>query len=216
MLFLIEAIVRLRPPNNWMGDIIERYAARIKVLDCMPTEEHGGRGLVEIKIKDHLGTNVINDILNHPTVCNVDLRAMHNGKILGAVATNHCAACRALKASDCFLLFANSCEDGQIEWKIQTGQRKSLFALLQALRNLEYEVELISMAGIKETYHLTPRQEEIIRFGLKKGYFDCPKKTNIREIAQIFGISISTASEILRRGVKKMVSDYFNTHQVLL
>ncbi len=215
MLFLIEAIVRLRPPNNWMGDIIERYAARIKVLDCMPTEEQGGRGLVEIKIKDDLETNVINDILNHPTVCNVDLSATNNGKILGAVATTHCAACRALKASDCFLVFANSCEDGRIEWKLQTSHRKSLFALMQALRNVEYKVELISLNGIQETYNLTPRQEEITRFALKKGYFDCPKKTGIRDIARIFGISISTASEILRRGVKKIVNDYFNKHQLM-
>ena len=214
-LFLIEAIVRLRPPNNWMCDIIERYSAKIKVLDCMPTEELGGRGLVEIKVKDDLETDVITDIRNHPTVCNVDLSTMHNGKILGAVATNQCAACHALTASDCFLVFANSCEEGEIEWKLQTGQRKALFELLQMLRDLNYEVELISLTGIQKTYNLTPRQEEMIRFALKKGYFDCPKKTNIREIAQTFGISISTVSEILRRGIKKVVSDYFNTHQML-
>ena len=183
----------------------------------MPTKDLGGRGLIEIKAKDDLETDVISaEIRNHPTVCNVDLSAVRNGKILGTVATNQCAACRALEASDCFLIFGNSCGDRRIEWKLQTGKKEAFFELVQALRDLEYEVELVSLTGVQETYNLTPRQEEILRFALKKGYFDCPKKTYIREIAQMYGISISTTSEILRRGIKKMASDYFNVHQVML
>jgi len=215
---LIEAVIRLRPPNNWICDIAEQYSANIKILDCMPTEEeNGGRGLIEIKITDEIDADLITkEIQNHPTVCHVDLSSMRNGKILGKVVNNQCAACGALTASDCFLIFANSCGDGQIEWKLQTGQRNAFFDLIQTLRDLEYGVELVSVTGVKDYYNLTTRQEEIIRFALKKGYFDCPKNTNIRELAKFFDISISTASEILRRGVKKIVRDYFNIHQVMM
>jgi len=158
---------------------------------------------------------IIKEILNHPAVCNVDLSSIQNGKILREVVINRCAACEALTASDCFLIFVNSRGNGQIERELQTRQRSALFELIQMLRDRDYKVELISLTRVKVTYNLTPRQEDIIQFALNKGYFDCPKRTHIWEIAQYFGISISTASEILRRGVKKMVSDYFHTHYVL-
>ena len=141
---------------------------------------------------------------------------MRNGKFMGEVVTNKCAACEALTASDCFLIFANSRGDGEIEWKLRAGQRSALFDLIQTLRDLNYGVNLVSMTGVRETYNLTSRQEDIIQFAFNRGYFDCPKKTHIRTVAQYFDISISTASEILRRGVKKIIRDFFNSHQIQL
>ncbi|MFX0195953.1 MAG: helix-turn-helix domain-containing protein [Candidatus Hodarchaeota archaeon] len=49
-----------------------------------------------------------------------------------------------------------------------------------------------------------------MRFALQKGYFDCPKKIKIRQVALYFDISISTASEILHRDVKKILRDFFS------
>lgn len=214
---MIEALIRLHPPNNWICDIADQFSANIKILNCMPNENHGGKGLVEIMLKGDTKTDEIaEEIQNHPGVCYVDLNAMQNGKFLGEVVTNQCAACKALTASDCFLIFANSCGEGEIEWKLQARQRSALFDLIQTLRDLNYGVELVSMTGVRETYNLTPRQEEVIRFALQKGYFDCPKETNIRQVAQYFDISISTASEILRRGVKKILRDFFSNHHILL
>ncbi len=214
---MIEAIVRLQPPSNWICDIADQFSADIKILNCMPNENHGGKELVEIMLKSDTKTDEITEeIQSHPEVCNVDLSAMHNGKFLGKVVTNKCAACEALTASDCFLIFANSCGEGEIEWKLQARQRSALFELIQTLRELNYGVELVSMTKVRQTYNLTSRQEDIIRYALQKGYFDCPKKTNIRQVAQYFDISISTASEILRRGVKKILHDFFNNHHILL
>jgi len=62
---------------------------------------------------------------------------------------------------------------------------------------------------IKGRKELTGRQEEIIRIALDKGYFDCPKKTSIRELSRMFGISKSTLSEVLRLGQKKIIKSYF-------
>lgn len=159
---------------------------------------------------------LVEEIQNHPTVCNVKLSSMRNGKFLGEVVTNKCAACEALTASDCFLIYASSNGKGEIEWKLQNGQKPALFELLKTLRDLGCDVELESMTGVRETYNLTRRQEEVIQFALKKGYFDCPKKIHIRKVAQYFGISISTASEILRWGVKNMLNEYFSANHVLL
>lgn len=180
----------------------------------MPTKEHMSKELVEITVTDDMTTDKITkEIQTHSTVCNVDLSAIQNGTFLGKVVTNQCGAYGAVADSDCFLILVHSCRNGKIEWKLQTTHRSALFELIQALRDLEYEVELISLVGVQETYILTHRQDDIIQFALNKGYFDCPKKVNLQKIAQHFGISISTASEILRRGIKKIVTDFYNVHQ---
>ncbi len=55
---------------------------------------------------------------------------------------------------------------------------------------------------------LTKRQEEIIQAAFQKGYYDCPKRITVKELAKIFDISQSTLGEILQRGEKKIISDH--------
>ncbi|WP_456328550.1 helix-turn-helix domain-containing protein [Archaeoglobus sp.] len=40
------------------------------------------------------------------------------------------------------------------------------------------------------------------------GYFENPKKIKLEEIAEIIGVSKATASDLLRRAVKKVIKKY--------
>jgi len=46
---------------------------------------------------------------------------------------------------------------------------------------------------------------------LEKGVFDYPRKTNTLELSRRLGISLSTLSEITRRGMRRLVEDHFET-----
>jgi predicted DNA binding protein len=70
-----------------------------------------------------------------------------------------------------------------------------------------------SLRDISSKEELTKRQEDILKIALEKGYFDYPKGTSIRELAAMFGISISTLSEILRSGQKKVMASYFKENK---
>ena len=59
----------------------------------------------------------------------------------------------------------------------------------------------------KET--LTDRQDKITHVAFERGYFDYPKRISLRELARMFEVSPSTLSEILRKGQRKIVLDYF-------
>ncbi len=64
--------------------------------------------------------------------------------------------------------------------------------------------------GVRES--LTPREYEILRAAFEMGFFDDPRRITLTDLAATFGVSKSTASEILRRAVKKVVRDYLELY----
>lgn len=179
----------------------------------MPFGRDGGRGLVEINAIDDELSKIVEDIRMLPTICKIDIASSEKGKIIGVVATNKCVACRALTGSDCFLTSASLKKDGRIEWTLIAGGKTSLQDLFKKLEEFHCQAKLIRVSNISDKDILTARQKEIVRTALEKGYFDYPKRTNIRKLAKDFDISISTLSEILRKGQRKIILEYFREHK---
>lgn len=153
---------------------------------------------------------IIEDIRSNPLVYKVDISTTDKSKALGVVSTVKCVACRALVGSNCFLISSTSKKDGKVEWKLIFSERDSLRRLIRKLEKSHCEVKLTKLSSIDDKEALTSRQGEIIQIAFQKGYFDYPKKITIRDLAKIFNISISTLSEILRRGQRKI---FFREHK---
>jgi hypothetical protein len=43
---MMEVILKIRMPDNWVKDVGKKYPTPIKFLECMPYGESGGRGLI--------------------------------------------------------------------------------------------------------------------------------------------------------------------------
>lgn len=82
--------------------------------------------------------------------------------------------------------------------------------LIERLKAYGCDVELKSTTHLTKKTMLTTRQEEIVRVAFEKGYYDFPKKINIKKLARIFDVSPSTLNEILQRGEKKIMRWYFS------
>jgi predicted DNA binding protein len=206
---MMEVVLKIRMPDNWVKDVSKKYPTPIKFVDCMPYGDSGGRGLIEINGKEEKIEDIIEEIKNHPDVCRVDISPLKNGGVLGSIITNKCIACKALTGSDCFLSSALSLGDGRVEWKLITGGEGSLPELIERLKAYGCEVELKSTTHLTKKNMLTTRQEEIIRMAFDKGYYDYPKKITIKKLANMFDVSPSTLAEILQRGEKKVIQRYF-------
>jgi len=207
---MMEVVLKIRMPDNWVKDVGKKYASPIKFLDCMPYGDSGGRGLIELSGEEDKINDIIEEIKEHPDVCRVDISPLKDGGILGSIVTNKCVACRAITGSDCFLTSALSLGDGRVEWKLITGGEGSLAELVEKLKSYGCDVELKSTTHLTRKTMLTSRQEEIVRAAFEKGYYDFPKKINIKELAKIFDVSPSTLNEILQRGEKKIMRWYLN------
>ena len=205
---MMEVILKIKMPDGWVKDISSRFGAKIKFLDCMPNEQHGCHGLIQIESKEDLN-ELLKEIEEHPNVCQIDVTSIGDRGIMGAVVTNKCVACRALTGSDCFLVSAMSGGDGSVDWKLITGREGSLKELVERLEKNGCEVELKSVTQLDKKKALTKRQEDIVKMAWEQGYYDHPKKTTIKELAKSFSISPSTLAEILQRGEKKIISRHF-------
>ncbi len=53
---------------------------------------------------------------------------------------------------------------------------------------------------------LTPRQATALETAYRLGFYSFPRRTNLKEISRIMGISRSTAAELLRRAEGKMLA----------
>jgi predicted DNA binding protein len=206
---MMEAIVSLREPENWISDISARYPAAIRVIDRMPYSDKGVKDLVEISAPADAMEEVLEAIQKNPLVVNVDTTVTERGKVISAVTTARCEICRILTDSGVFLISAQSKDAGKVEWTLILSEKDVLKGIFDHLKSKNVEAELIKLTKIDDKESLTERQDKITQVAFERGYFDYPKRISLRELARMFDVSPSTLSEILRKGQRKIVLDYF-------
>lgn len=204
---MIEAVLAVKAPD-WMDSLAKKYGARISVLGCLPFSDGGVKDLVEIRApEDKLG-DAVEELKGSPQFQEVDITQTSRDKAIASIHTDRCAVCSVLAGSECFLISAST-KNGGIYWTLLASGKRPLRKLMSAMKDKGFDVEIVKMAEVKGREALTARQEEIIRVALEKGYFDYPKRISLRELARLFGISISTLSEVLRTGQRKIIQAHF-------
>jgi predicted DNA binding protein len=206
---MMEAVISLKIPQNWMSEISEKHPVTIKVLDRIPYSERGVKDLVEIAGPQDIMDEVLKDIRKNPLVSKVDTTMTERGKIVGAVTTARCDICRILTDSDVFLISAETKSDGKVEWTLVLSDKDVLKGIFDRLKSKTVQAELVKLTKIDDKESLTERQDKITHVAFERGYFDYPKRISLRELARMFDVSPSTLSEILRKGQRKIVLDYF-------
>jgi len=206
---MMEAIVSLREPDNWMSDVSARFPAGIRVIDRMPYAEEGVKDLVEISASSEVIEEVLEAIRKNPLVTKLDTTVTEKGKVISAVTTVRCQICRILTDADVFLISAQSKDEGKVEWTLILSDKKVLKNIFDLLKEKGVDAELVKLTKIDDKESLTDRQDKITQVAFDRGYFDYPKRISLRELARMFEVSPSTLSEILRKGQRKIVLDYF-------
>lgn len=206
---MMEAVISLKIPKNWMSEIPEKHPVSIKVIERVPYSTRGVKDLVEISGPQDIMEEVLKDIRKNPLVSKVDTTVTEKGKVIGAVTTSRCDICRILTDSDVFLISAESKSGGKVEWTLVLSEKEVLKGILDHLKSKSVEAELIKLTKIDDKESLTERQDKITHVAFERGYFDYPKRISLRELARMFEVSPSTLSEILRKGQRKIVLDYF-------
>ncbi len=206
---MLEAILAIETPMDWKREVIQKYHAKINVLDCLRHDEHGNKDLVQIKVAPEHMEMLVADVKKNPAVADVDLSAVDDGVIKGAVSTVDCVACCTMVGESAFLIDDRLDDDGKTVWTLLSTDKESVRELIRMLENHRYNVELRKLTSIDNQELMTSRQEDILRIAFERGYFDYPKRISLRDLASMFGISISTLSEMLRKGQRKIMEEYF-------
>jgi predicted DNA binding protein len=210
---MMEAVVSLDLPDNWITDVVEQYPSVIKIIDSKAIKE-SVRDLVQIEVENEEDLpKVIEQVRNNPNIFNVDISAIDKGKALAVFSTNQCMVCRLLAGTECFLTGSTTTKDGRVSWTMLVTQKKALAELIENLKKINAQPKLVRLTEIQDTDELTMRQEQITRMAFERGYFDFPRRIGLRELAKMFNISTSTLSEILRKGQRRIMMRYFTEHR---
>ena len=206
---MMEAVISLKIPQNWMSEIPEKHPVTIKVIERVPYSEKGVKDLVEIAGPQDVMEEVLRDIKKNPLVSKMDTTVTEKGKVFGSITTSRCEICRILTDADVFLISAESKGEGKVEWTLVLSEKEVLKQIFDHLKDKSVVADLVKLTKIDDKETLTERQDKITQVAFERGYFDYPKRISLRELARMFDVSPSTLSEILRKGQRKIVLDYF-------
>ena len=121
-----------------------------------------------------------------------------------------CEVCNTILSRDAFLISGKSMEEHTIMYSFIVPTFEAYTSIISALENSGHKVNVLKKGSFEpKTGILTKKQERIFWLALKGGFFDYPRKIGMRELSAKLGISPSTLSEIIRRGTRRLLKQYF-------
>ena len=147
---MMEAVVSIAMPENWITDVVEKYPSVIRVINSKAGSSEEVRDLVQIEVE-----NESDQIRNNPNIFNVDISALDKSKVLAAFSTCHCVVCRLLAGSNCFLTASTTTKEGRTRWTLLVTEREALQQLIAELTACNADPQLIKITEIKSEDELT-------------------------------------------------------------
>jgi predicted DNA binding protein len=204
---MMEASLLIRLPDTWVSDVCRRTGTVIHFQRCLPYGSTGGRSLIEFD-EGSDADRVVEEIRKHPSIERVEISRSEGGRVSALVVNHTCRASQILSASDCFMVAAQSLEDGRVRWKLISGRDGSLQSLVEELRGTGCQVEVERVGPVRDEYVLTKRQEEVLAMALREGYYETPKRIHLSELAKRLKIAPSSLGEVLKRAEKAVIEEH--------
>lgn len=124
-----------------------------------------------------------------------------------------CTACKVLINAGTFMVSGVAEKEGWVLYTFLVDQ-STYNKLLKELRNEGINFKVVKASKVRfRSDVLTETQGKLLFIALESGLFDYPRKITLKELAKRLNISASTADEILRRALKKVLMEYFRSSQ---
>ncbi len=140
--------------------------------------------------------------------------ALSREHYLGIRDTPICSPYKALSETSCFLI-REEAKVGYVVWNVICRSRIALRALTRELGDGGVDSRVLSVKKINGSKRLTGRQVSILRLAFERGFFESPHATGVRELAKEMQCSPSTLVRLLRKGERKVLSDWFEVNRDL-
>lgn len=216
-LSLVKVDVVAGSARHWIRDLTERWSLRVRFDVCRPmgpdlsrllqvvelTGDPGDLGAAERYLRHHSGIEALTVMVLSPsrrfiravTPMPDSCRTVIEG---GAV----CAGCQFVPAKGA---------DGQDRWTLVVPRTPESLRAIARLRSGPEKPgsHILRMRQFVPDQTLTPRQATALETAYRLGFYAFPRRTNLKEISRILGVTRSTAAELLRRAESKMFASQF-------
>ncbi len=101
---------------------------------------------------------------------------------------------------------------GYQDWEIASWSRDKLAKVVEVSKKIQGKLlklkqEKISNISVRSIFpELTAKQKKAFEIALKNGYYEFPRKTELKELAKIMKVSLSTYQAHLRKAEKKIMT----------
>jgi len=126
-----------------------------------------------------------------------------------------CDVCSTILSCDAFLVSGKGVEGSKIMYSFMVPSFEAFQKILATMEGTGNKVNILKVGRFERRAGiLTEKQEKILWLAMKGGFFDYPRRIDTGELSKKLGISPSTLSEILRRGTRRLLENYFKTENV--
>lgn len=98
-------------------------------------------------------------------------------------------------------------EASEGEWRVLVHRVRDAHPLLASFTTPgNLPASLVRIGSYRGSHDLTARQEVAVGTAFALGYYDYPRRAQLKDVAKSLGVSRATAMENLRRGMRKLAS----------
>ena len=105
--------------------------------------------------------------------------------------------------------------NGYEHWEIASHKKEELMNFIKKVKSLVDEFELLGLKNtpLQNVYFpkimpkLTVLQKKALELAIKEGYYETPKKTNLRTLAKLSKVSLATYQKHLQKAESKIIPD---------
>lgn len=194
--------------DNWMWELSRAHPeATFRLLSGI---EEDGRALELGEIRARPASAVVDALRDHPAVGDLDLLHAVERRALARYEVEDAGLYRFLRATGVPPEFPIEARDGWFEVEL-TASRDRLQAMHEALSAgpSDHEVLFVAEAGGDDAL-LTDRQREALEAAHRSGFFEVPRETSLRELAEDLGVDESSLSGLLRRAQHRVVDRFLS------
>jgi hypothetical protein len=214
---LVELRIRGGPVPHWMQDLSSRWGAGVRLHVCRQTEGPPRRLLQLLEINSAPSTlpEITAFLRQRASPEEVSLTQLGPHRLLVRLVGPLPALCDsvfemgAICMSCPFLPSAETPEgEGREgEWRVLVHRVRDAHPLLASFTTPDNSpASLIRIGSYRGSHDLTARQEMAVGTAFVLGYYDYPRRAQLKDVAKSLGVSRATAMENLRRGIRKLAS----------
>jgi len=212
---VLEVTLKATPKGCWVSDLLERHPdVQVKVVDCkkISGKSTGVHHLFEILVPPQKTQYLVESIEKDPAIYDPEIIASKTGRIYGSIKIrNH--SCLFTRTPGIHLKSANTTLDRFVLWNILSDSR-AFHQLMKGLDSDGVGVEVVRRRQFDGKTIVTAKQNLILKTALERGYFEYPRRIRLEEMAQISGTTPSAMTQILRKGIKRILLEFFDSSQV--
>lgn len=138
----------------------------------------------------------------------------HKGNTLLMKSTNQNMISQFYDNRIFFINPALNATDGHEEWLVGSWDNDVLRSFVHNVKRIsdDFELKQLTNQKVDSVYfakvgpQLSPQQKSVFEMAINHGYFDWPRRTNMRKLAERANISVSTFQEHLRKAEAKLIA----------